>query len=189
MIKVKNISSSNVTLICTPLHFRRPLTPSREIALTREVYDELSFDPGFQTLVEIGILKVSGAEEENAAVIESSMTSLSRDEIKKIFEEKNYAEFAKTIQDVSPATKESIIVLRGQGFNYRYTFYSDNTYASWDQFYSHEIKIDNLDQELRNIKEISKEEYNEAFEKMIEGMIIEHKNYFNDVDKQNFQRR
>ena len=111
MIKVKNISSSNVTLICTPLHFRRPLTPSREIALTREVYDELSFDPGFQTLVEIGILKVSGAEEENAAVIESSLTSLSRDEIKKIFEEKNYAEFAKTIQDVSPATKESIIAL------------------------------------------------------------------------------
>ena len=35
--------------------------------------------------------------------------------------------------------------------------------------------------ELRNIKEISKEEYNEAFEKMIEGMIIEHKNYFENV--------
>lgn len=84
-------------------------------------------------------------------------------------------------QDIS--TRQPIIVLRGQGFNYRYTFYSDNTYASWDQFYSHEIKIDNLDQELRNIKEISKEDYNEAFEKMIEGMIDEHKNYFNDVDE------
>lgn len=75
-------------------------------------------------------------------------------------------------------TKEPIIILRGQGFNYLYTSYCDDTFASWDQFYSHEIKIDNLDQELRNIKEISKEEYDEAFEKMIEGMIIEHKNYF-----------
>jgi hypothetical protein len=84
-------------------------------------------------------------------------------------------------QDIS--TKEPVIVLRGQGFNYCFTIYSDDTYAFWNQFCSHEIKIDNLDQELRNIKEISKEEYNEAFEKMIEGMIIEHKNYFNDVDK------
>ena len=79
-------------------------------------------------------------------------------------------------QDIS--TKEPVIVLRGQGFNYSFTIYSDDTYASWSQFCSHEIKIDNLDQELRNIKEISKEEYNEAFEKMIEGMINEHKKYF-----------
>lgn len=84
-------------------------------------------------------------------------------------------------QDIS--TKEPVIVLRGQGFNYIYTPYCDDTFASWDQFYSHEIKIDNLDQELRNIKEISKEEYNEAFEKMIEGMILEHKNYFENVDE------
>lgn len=111
MIKVKNISSSNVTLICAPLRFRRPLTPSREIALTREIYDELSFDPGFQTMVEIGILKVSGAEEENAAVIESSMITLSREEIKKMFDDKDYTGFAKAIQDASPATKESIIAI------------------------------------------------------------------------------
>lgn len=111
MIKVKNISSSNVTLICTPLRFRRPLTPSREIALTREIYDELSFDPGFQTMVEIGILKVSGAEEENAAVIESSMITLSREEIKKMFDDKDYTSFAKAIQDASPATKESIMAI------------------------------------------------------------------------------
>lgn len=111
MIKVKNISSSNVTLICAPLRFRRPLTPSREIALTREIYDELSFDPGFQTMVEIGILKVSGAEEENAAVIESSMVTLSREEIKKMFDDKDYTGFAKAIQDASPATKESIMAI------------------------------------------------------------------------------
>ena len=82
-------------------------------------------------------------------------------------------------QDIS--TKEPVIVLRGQGFNYLYTSYYDDTFASWDQFYSYEIKIDNLDQELRNIKEISKEGYDEAFEKMIEGMIIKHKKYFENV--------
>lgn len=111
MIKVKNISSSNVTLICAPYRFRRPLQPSREISLTREIYDELSFDPGFQTMVEMGILRVIGAEEEDAAVIESPKTVMSREEIKELFNKKDYAGFAKVIQDASPATKESIVAL------------------------------------------------------------------------------
>ena len=62
-------------------------------------------------MVEIGILKVSGAEEENAAVIESSMITLSREEIKKMFDDKDYTSFAKAIQDASPATKESIMAI------------------------------------------------------------------------------
>lgn len=111
MIKVKNIGSSTVVVICSDLRFRRKLAPGREVSLTKEIYDELCFDTGFQTLVQIGSLRVTGAEEEGSEVIESGKTALSREEIKAIFEEKNYAKFAQVIKDASPATKESIIAL------------------------------------------------------------------------------
>ena len=108
MIKVKNVGSSTVIILCTDLRFRRKLMPGREVALTKEVYDELSFDTGFQTLVQVGSLRVSGAETEDSEVIMSDKTVLSREEIKEIFEKKDYSKFAKEIKDASPATKESV---------------------------------------------------------------------------------
>ena len=111
MIKVKNIGSSTVVLICTDLRFRRKLTPGREVNLTKEIYDELSFDTGFQTLIQVGSLRVTGAEAEGSEVIESEKTILSRDEIKAIYEAKNYTKFAQVIKDASPATKESAVAL------------------------------------------------------------------------------
>ena len=104
MIKVKNVGSSTVIILCTDLRFRRKLMPG----LTKEVYDELSFDTGFQTLVQVGSLRVSGAEAEDSEVIVSDKTVLSREEIKEIFEKKDYSKFAKEIKDASPATKESV---------------------------------------------------------------------------------
>ena len=108
MIKVKNVGSSTVIILCTDLRFRRKLMPGREVALTKEVYDELSFDTGFQTLVQVGSLRISGAETEDSEVIVSDKTVLSREEIKEIFEKKDYSKFAKEIKDASPATKESV---------------------------------------------------------------------------------
>lgn len=111
MIKVKNVGSSTVVLICNDLRFRRKLTPGREVGLTKEVYDELSFDTGFQTLVQMGSIRVTGAEEEGSEEIKSEKTVLSREEIKALFEEKNYTKFAQAIKDATPATKESIVAL------------------------------------------------------------------------------
>ena len=108
MIKVKNIGTSTIVLLCTDLRFRRKLMPGREVVLTKEIYDELSFDTGFQTLVQVGSLRVTGAEEAGSEVIVSERTALSVEEIKEIFETKNYAKFAEKIKDASPATKESI---------------------------------------------------------------------------------
>lgn len=75
-------------------------------------------------------------------------------------------------------TNEPILVLRGQGFSFEFTQYEDCTYSNWDQFFSHTIKIDNLDEALTHIKEITKEEYDKAFDKMVEKMIDEHNSYF-----------
>lgn len=72
-------------------------------------------------------------------------------------------------------TGHSCVVLRGQGFYSEFTDYRDATYAKWDQFCEYDINIDNFDKELENIKEITKEEYDKAFDDMIQQMITEHK--------------
>lgn len=75
-------------------------------------------------------------------------------------------------------TGHSCVVLRGQGFYSQFTDYKDATYAKWDQFCEYDININNLDKELENIKEITKEEYNKAFDDMIQQMITEHKEWY-----------
>ena len=109
MIKVKNISSYTIYVIAEDYNFHRKLNPGREISVAQEVYDELTFNLGFEKLVQGGALKVSGVDETVSEVIDVPFTTLTPQEIKKIFEEKNYVEFAKVIQNASPATKESVI--------------------------------------------------------------------------------
>ena len=62
-------------------------------------------------MVKFGMLKVSGAEIEDAEVIETDYTVLSADEIKEIFEKKDITKFAKIISNAAPATKDSIVKL------------------------------------------------------------------------------
>ena len=72
---------------------------------------------------------------------------------------------------------QPIIVLRGQGFRYIITPYTDATYMNWDQFFSHEFKICDIESEIPKLKEITEEEYNEAFCKMVEDIKKEHFKY------------
>ena len=109
MIKVKNISNYTIYVIAEDYNFHRKLNPGREISVTQEIYDELTFNLGFEKLVRGGALKVSGVDETVSEVIEVPFDTLTPQEIKKLFEEKNYVEFAKVIQNASPATKESVI--------------------------------------------------------------------------------
>lgn len=109
MIKVKNISSYTIYVVAPDFNFHRKLTPGREVIVSQEVYDELSFDLGFEKLVRGGSLKVTGVDETASEVIEVPFETLSPAEIKKIYEEKDYAKFTKVIQKASPATKESMV--------------------------------------------------------------------------------
>lgn len=73
---------------------------------------------------------------------------------------------------------QDVLVLRGSGFNYLITPYKDATYARYDQFYHIEIKLDELEKEIENIKEITKEEYESAFYKMLDDLKNEFPTYF-----------
>lgn len=111
MISVKNISSATVVIAARDVNFRRKLAPGREVSMTQEVYDELSFDSGFEHLVTNGFLKIKGAKAEEVAVIEPTQNVVERDEIKKILEDRDITKFAKMIPNASTATKESILAL------------------------------------------------------------------------------
>ena len=73
---------------------------------------------------------------------------------------------------------ENALMLRGSGFTYQFTAYKDDTYVRYDQFYAIEIKLDKLEEQIENIKEITKEEYESAFYKMIDNLKIEFPTYF-----------
>ena len=111
MIKVKNISNYTIYVIAADYNFHRKLNPGREISVAQEIYDELTFDLGFEKLVRGGALKVTGVNEEVSEVIEVPFETYTPEDIKKMFEDKDYVKFTKMIPNASPATKETIVAV------------------------------------------------------------------------------
>lgn len=111
MIKIKNISNYTVYIVSPDTNTHRKLAPGREIGVTQDVYDELSFDVGFEKLVKHGSICVSGVDENVAEVIETPFVSVTPAEIHKMYKGKDYSGFTKTIQSASPATKEAMVAI------------------------------------------------------------------------------
>ena len=106
-ITLKNISSATVALSYPEIRFNRSLAPGRTITLTQEQYDELSFDPGIQNLINTGYIKIEGVEEGAMAMDES--TALDRIDIVKMINNKDYAAFTKFIPTATVAEKETVV--------------------------------------------------------------------------------
>lgn len=70
------------------------------------------------------------------------------------------------------------LIIRGYGFHWIITPYDDYTFSSWDAWIEHKILLEQYDEdiikEFNNISIITKEEFNEAFEKMISDIIDYH---------------
>lgn len=66
------------------------------------------------------------------------------------------------------------IVIRGYGFYSEFTEYLDATYTSWGFMKEIHIKIDRISEEIKKIQIITKEEFNQAFDLMIENMKKDH---------------
>lgn len=111
MIKIKNISNYTVYVVSPDTNTHRKLLPGREIGISQEIYDELSFDIGFEKLVKHGSIRVTGVDKNVSEVIETPFTSLTPVEIRKLFSEKDYSGFTKAIQSASPATKEAMAAI------------------------------------------------------------------------------
>lgn len=111
-ITVKNVSSATVSLLVPVLKFRRELPPGREVPLSQEVYEELTYSAGFSKMLKNHYLVLKGVEEDNAAEVqEDTSTVYGRDEIAKMMDDNNPAIFLKFIKDARPAEKESAVQL------------------------------------------------------------------------------
>lgn len=105
-IMLKNISTATVYVVSDK--FRRELVPGRAVPISRAVYDDLMFDPGFINLVEGHYVRITGVEEDEA-VIENEKNVFDFEMIAKMFDEKDYVGFAKFIPTATAAEKDSVI--------------------------------------------------------------------------------
>jgi len=108
-ITIKNISTSLVSLYFPAIRFNRELMPGREIPVTDEEYEEMTFDTGFMSLVNGHYIKVNGLEEEKQVEVVENVFEAS--EIEKMLVKGDVTAFAKFIPHATDAEKESAVTL------------------------------------------------------------------------------
>ena len=108
-IRIKNVSTSLVSLYVPSIKLNRELTPGRSIPVTEEEYDELTFDPGFTALVDGHYIIVEGITEDQQVANVGPVFEASK--IQKMLLENNITEFAKFIPKATEAEKESAVTL------------------------------------------------------------------------------
>lgn len=108
-ITIKNISTSLVSLYFPAIRFNRELMPGREIPVTNEEYEEMTFDTGFMSLVSGHYIKVNGLEEEQQVEVVENVFEAS--EIEKMLVSGDVTKFAKFIPNATEAEKESAVTL------------------------------------------------------------------------------
>lgn len=108
-ITIKNVSTSMVSLFAPAIKLNRELTPGREIPLSQEEYEELTFDPGFMALVNGHYIVVKGVAEEEQVSVVSNVYD--KDMIEKMLITNNVTAFAKFIPNATIAEKESAVTL------------------------------------------------------------------------------
>ena len=108
-IRIKNISTNLVSLYVPNIHFNRELMPGREIPVSQEEYEELTFDTGFMQLVSGHYVKILGVDEEQAVEVVEDVFEAS--EIEKMLVNNDVTAFAKFIPKATDAEKESAVTL------------------------------------------------------------------------------
>lgn len=109
MIKVKNVSTSLVSLYVPSIKMNRELTPGRALPVSEEEYEELTFDPGFMALVNGHYLVIEGIDE--AQQVAEVGPVFDAGNIEKMLVENNVSAFARFIPNATIAEKESAVTL------------------------------------------------------------------------------
>ena len=109
MIRIKNVSTSLVSLYVPSIKLNRELTPGRAIPVSQEEYEELTFDPGFMALVNGHYVVIEGIEKEQQVAEVGPVFDASH--IEKMLLENDVTKFAKFIPNATEAEKESAVTL------------------------------------------------------------------------------
>ena len=104
-ITIKNISSATVVISLFPIIQPRTLAPGRSMNLSREDYEELAVDVGFENMLNDHYVQVIGLEE---PVQENVFDTKS---LENIVVKQDVTAFAKMIPTATQAEKETIVQL------------------------------------------------------------------------------
>lgn len=108
-ITIKNISNATVSLFVPEIKLNRDLIPGRAIIIDKDAYNDLTFDPGFNSLVKAHYISIEGIEEnDEVEVIKDVYT---KDDINKMLDTLDVTAFAKFIPTAAPAEKETVVDL------------------------------------------------------------------------------
>lgn len=107
MIRIKNVSTSLVSLYVPSIKFNRDLTPGRVVSVSQEEYEELTFDPGFIALLKGHYLTVTGVEEDKQ--VENISNVYEASAIEKMLVNGEITNFTKFIKNATIAEKESAV--------------------------------------------------------------------------------
>ena len=109
-ITIKNISTATIILSFDDLKFRRELVPGRSVSVEKNVYEEMTFDPGFNSMVDEHYLKIIGLDDDEQVAV-SATPIFENSAIAKILDSQDITAFAKMIPTAAPAEKESVVQL------------------------------------------------------------------------------
>lgn len=98
--------------------------------------------------------------------------------VKDIFCEEYTYMYCDSVWRSTDLSNEPILRFRGYGFYWNISPYEDSTYCKWGEWLDIEIRLlnNNLKDELERFEIITSDEFNDAYNKMIEEMTKRHKN-------------
>ena len=108
-IRIKNVSTSLVSLYVPAIKLNRELTPGRAVPITEEEYEELTFDPGFMALVNGHYVVVEGISADQQVADVGPVFEASK--IQNMLLTNDVTAFAKFIVNATDAEKDSAVTL------------------------------------------------------------------------------
>ena len=110
MVKIKNISSALVTIALRDIKLHREIRAGMTMPFKDEEYEYLTFDPGFNALIEGHYIKVIGAPTiDGEATVEEQKNVFEASEIKDMLEKRDVTKFAKFIKTASQAERDTVL--------------------------------------------------------------------------------
>lgn len=107
-ITIKNICDATVALFVPDAKLSREIPVGRFINVDKETYEALTFDQGFNNLVNLHYLQILGLEESENSLSETVTT---KEQIEKMLDTLDITAFAKFIPNAAPAEKETVVDL------------------------------------------------------------------------------
>ena len=108
-ITIKNICNATVALFVPNAKVSCDLPAGRAFNVNRETYEALTFDQGFNNLVNLHYLQVIGLEEGERISENEKITT--KEQINTMLDTLDITTFAKFIPNAAPAEKETVVDL------------------------------------------------------------------------------